>query len=189
MFPQPDPSRMIKTLRSREVYANRYVTLFDDDVEFPDGGTGRYLRLVAGGGRPAAAALVTCDDLVALVLTYRYPIGQWEWGIPRGLANAEDSRSTILTELREELGGQPVTLEHLGTVHPDSGLLASHVDIYHARWLTPIAEPTDANEVHDVLWISFQDLDRAIADGAITDNFTLVALTLARVRGVVRFNA
>lgn len=128
--------------------------------------------------------LVTSGQQVALVLTYRYPIAEWEWAIPRGMASSTDSRVTALTELREELGGEPESIEMLGVIHPDSGILAAEVNIFHATWREPVAGPRDTREILGVKWVKWDELRDMVKQGEITDSFTLAALTLASLRGL-----
>ncbi|MET7512788.1 hypothetical protein ABZS88_04800 [Streptomyces sp. NPDC005480] len=64
---------------------------------------------------------------VGLVQTYRYPVGSWQWGLPRGFSHDRDPLVTARTELYEELGAQDAEFELLGTMTPDSGMLATRL--------------------------------------------------------------
>lgn len=183
--PVPDHGRPVRRLRQHEVYRNRFVTLYDDDVVFPDGQEGTHVRLVPGGGGPGVAALVTSGDRVALVLTHRYAIGEWQWAIPRGFGHGQDPTASIMAELREELGGGPTTLTRLGRITPDSGLLASEVHLYHAAWAEPQAVTEDPAEVQAIAWLRVADLRRAVAEQQVSDAFTLADVALADARGLI----
>jgi ADP-ribose pyrophosphatase len=169
------------------VYHNSFITVYDDEVSFVEhpGEDARYLRIVERDGRDGAAALATCDGLVALVLVYRYPRRQWEWGIPRGFAESDDAGVTLRIELDGELGGEPRAASALGSATPNSGLLAGSTSVFHAEYDTPVAAPKDP-EVREVRWVTVPDLAEAILNGDVADSFTLSALTLAAVRGIVR---
>lgn len=182
--PTPDPHGRIVPRVEREVYHNRFVTLFDDEVTFADGSSGTYVRVVAADGSPASAVLATSGGRVALVLTYRYPIADWEWAIPRGMASSTDPRITALTELWEELGANPESVESIGVIHPDSGLLSAEVSIFHATLREPKSSPRDTREIQSVLWVTWDELKDMVRRGEITDGFTLAALTLASLRGI-----
>ena len=169
----------IRMAREREVYGNRFVTVFDDEVVLPGNLPGRYLRIVQSGGRPGVAMLASSGDRYALVQTYRYPISNWEWGIPRGFAHGDDPCESARAELIEELGAPPAGITLLGTVTPNSGLLADRVHIFHAGYNREVAEPLDADEVVKVRWVDIQTLLAEIAAGEIVDAFTLAAVTLA----------
>ena len=183
--PSGNTAPIISRIREKIVYSNRFATIYDDPVVFPDGSEGSYLRIVEAGGKPGVAMLPVCGNQVALVLTYRYALGSWEWAMPRGFAHGDDASSSARAELVEELGREPEDLIPVGTVTPNSGLLAGRVELFLARYATTVAEPTDRNEIADVKWISTKELHDEIASGQITDAFTLSAVTCVQARGLI----
>jgi 8-oxo-dGTP pyrophosphatase MutT (NUDIX family) len=184
-----DAQAPIRLVREREVFGNRFVTVYDDDVVMPGDRSGRYLRIVEAGGRPGVAMLARSADQYALVRTYRYPISAWEWAIPRGFAHGDDPRQSALAELREEIGGKPAEITELGIVSSNSGLLAGRVHLFYARYEEAICDPTDKDEVTAVRWVDLPTLLAKIASGSLIDSFTLSAVTLAVARGVLTFSA
>lgn len=173
----------IRRLREVAVYSNRFAAVYDDLVAFADGTEGRYLRIVESDGKPGVAILAVCEDQVALVQTYRYALAAFEWGVPRGFAHGNDAISSARAELAEELGEEPDELHSIGATTPNSGLLASRVELFLARYAKKVSKPTDRNEVVGVKWITFAALRDGIARGEITDAFTLSAITCASARG------
>lgn len=182
-----DSGPAIECVEQREVYANDFVRLYDDLVRFPDGSPGTYVRLAATGDRPGVAVLVTQGHRVALVRTYRYPIGEWEWGVPRGMGAGSTPEESARLELAEELGISSPSLEQLGTVHPDSGSQTTRVHVFHTVWPGELA-PADPNEVHEAAWVPALELADLVARGRIRDGFTLSALALAWSRGLLPLN-
>ena len=126
--------------------------------------------------------LAICEDRVALVRTYRYPLASWEWAVPRGFAQGDDAGESARVELAEELGQEPDDLIPIGTVTPNSGLLAGRVEIFIARYNIAASEPLDHREVVDVKWIDMQTLYGEIASSRITDSFTLSAVACAQAQ-------
>ena len=175
----------IRRTRERLVHENAYVRVYDDDVAFADGLPGRYVRIEPAGDGPGAVLLALHEGRIALVRTYRYPVGAWQWALPRGFAHATDPLVTARAELREETGVTDADLRVIGSVTPDSGVQAHRVAIVLAdvRAL-PEDGPTDGGEVAEVLWVTPAELEQEIAEGAIEDGFTLAALTLARAKGI-----
>lgn len=182
---RPQSDAPIRTARERKVFGNRFVTVFDDDVLLPGDRPGRYLRIVQSGGRPGVAMLACAQGHYALVQAYRYPISSWEWGIPRGFAHGDDPLQSALNELREELGGPPAEITFLGSVTPNSGLLADRVHIFFARYDTQIAEPLDVEEIMKIRWVDLKTLLADISAGKIVDAFTMAAITLAAAKGAL----
>jgi 8-oxo-dGTP pyrophosphatase MutT (NUDIX family) len=187
MSPEPRPGDPdpIRRIRERAVYGNSFITVYDDPVTFGDGGEGSYVRIVESRGRSGVAMLPLAAGRVGLVRTYRYPIGAWEWGIPRGFAHGQDARESARAELAEEIGGAPAELAELGTMTPNSGLLASVVHMFVARYPAPVSAGTDQSEVAEVRWLTIPALLSDIAAGRITDGFTLAAVCSATCRGML----
>jgi 8-oxo-dGTP pyrophosphatase MutT (NUDIX family) len=176
----------IRTVQEREVFSNQFIAVYDDEVVMPGNRSGRYLRIVQSGGRPGVAMLANCGYLFAVVQTYRYPLSDWEWGIPRGFAHGDDPLESARAELREELGEFPAEITPLGIVTPNSGLLADRVHVFYARYEELATQPVDVDEVAEVRWVDIRTLLDAIASGHIKDVFTLSAITLAAAHGMLR---
>jgi 8-oxo-dGTP pyrophosphatase MutT (NUDIX family) len=177
----------IRRARERLVHANDYVRVYDDDVTFAGGDDGRYVRIEPAGEGPGAVVLAVHEGRIALVRTYRYPLGAWQWALPRGFAHGSDPLVTARAELAEETGVTESRLEVLGSVTPDSGVQSHRVAVVLA-WVDrpPGGGPTDGDEVAEVRWVSLAELEDEIGGGGIEDGFTLAALTLARVRGALQ---
>jgi ADP-ribose pyrophosphatase YjhB (NUDIX family) len=172
----------ITRLEERAVYKNRFVTVYDDDVRFSDGAPGRYVRVVQSGGKPGVVMLPVASGHVGLVRVYRYATGAWEWGLPRGLAHGDDPAATASTELLEELGARPQSLESLGVMTPDSGILASVVHLFTAQYPVAVDATQDTAEVAAVRWVPVPEFLAEIAAGEIADGFTLAATCRAICR-------
>lgn len=175
-------------IRTDEVvlaYRNRFVTVYDDHVTFLDGERGRYLRIVGTSGYPGVVALALCRGRIALVKVYRYAIGAWEWGVPRGFGHGPDPTQSVLAELDEELGGAPASVEPLLAVHPNSGLLAGTTHILLARYDEEVAAPQDRREVAAVRWETPARIAAEIRAGDVpADGYTLAALMAGTLHGL-----
>ncbi len=172
----------IKRVRERLVYENAYIRVYDDDVVFPGGSNGSYLRIVHSGDGVGAVIVARHAGTYALVRTYRYSIGAHQWAFPRGFSHGSDVEETVRAELREELGGEADAVKVLGFLTPDSGLLASRVAVALVEVTTTSTTPEDLEEVEEVEWVTYDELSRRLREGAIDDGFTLAAwamLTLA----------
>ena len=176
--------RPIRRIKERLVYRNEYIELYDDDVEFRDGSPGKYVRLVESNGRPGVAALAICNNQVGLVKTFRYPVNNWEWGIPRGFGSDPNPDNSMRKELDQELGREPDVLERLGVIRPNSGLLAGTVVLYLAHYRVITEAPKD-QEVYEILWLPAAELHDWIVDGLIVDAFTLSAVGIGQLSGAL----
>lgn len=176
----------ISRLREVQVYENRFITLFDDEVSFPGGKPGRYVRMRAKAKHPGVALLVVDDDRMALVLTYRYPVSAWQWGIPRGFGHDADPLVSAHAELAEETGIETGDLSVLGWLTPDSGTQDSRVAVVLARVSHQDSFARDLDpEISGLQWPLVREVEAHIGTGEVEDGFTLSAFMFARARGLL----
>lgn len=175
----------IRRIREKSVYQSAHVEVFDDEVEFDGSRRGTYIR-IRPGGEGAGVVVIPRGPLgIALVRTYRYPIADWQWALPRGFGQDESPLRTAEAELEEELGLSARSFTHLGWVTPDSGLMESEVAVVLAEVATTELSPSDTQEVVAARWISPRELKLEIAHGDIRDGFTMAAMCLAEAQGAL----
>ncbi|NCT91341.1 NUDIX hydrolase [Cellulomonas sp. APG4] len=159
------------------------VELVLDDVE-RGGRRWAQHRLVLADGRPGAVAVVVRDDQVLLVRQWRPAVGRVLWELPRGLADAGDAdgAATAAREVHEETGLPTASARVLGTVWPDSGLLAGTVAVVevHLAPTGPDASPSADGEVDARHWVPVAQLDELVREGTLTDGLSLAALAVWR---------
>ncbi|NDC38040.1 MAG: NUDIX hydrolase, partial [Proteobacteria bacterium] len=92
-----------KTLSSKVMYQNPWISVREDQVIRPDGSPGIY-GVVETKVATGVVAL-TPEHKVILVGQYRYPLQQYSWEIVEGGAeHGEDPFVAIQRELEEEVG-------------------------------------------------------------------------------------
>jgi ADP-ribose pyrophosphatase len=179
----------IRTIAQQLVYSdpgNPWLKLYFDHVEFPDGSSGRYNRIIEGTGDPGVAVLPISSSGVGLVLQYRYAIAEQAWEIPRGYGDSADAAGEARRELLEETGLQPLELIDLGTIHPNSAVMATRIALYAAKCAPGEPRPvSEGPEQVELKWFTVEDAMRAVDTGEIADAITLSALLRARLRGLI----
>jgi ADP-ribose pyrophosphatase len=179
----------IRTIREQLAYSdpdNPWLRLYFDHVEFPDGTRGRHNRIVEGTGDSGVAILPISSRGVGLVLQYRYVISDHVWEIPRGYGDSADPAREARRELLEETGLQPLELIDLGSIHPNSGVLATRVELFAAKCGPTRAKPTaDGHEQLEFKWFSIEAVMTAAETDKISDAMTLSALLRARLRRLI----
>ncbi|QNE22297.1 NUDIX hydrolase [Kribbella qitaiheensis] len=183
--PEDGRHRLIERRKEVVAYQNAYATVFDDEVTFADGSPGRHLRIAAVASGPGVVLLPVHKGAIGLVQTYRYPLGAWQWALPRGFSHATDPLETARAELWEELGLTSSSLRVIGRFSPDSGLLAEKVAVVLAKIHEVDGAPEDVLEVSGSRWPSIAALWGEIATGSVDDGMTLAALTLAHAAGAL----
>lgn len=169
----------IRTVSSREVYRNPWLSLREDVIERPDGSHGIYSVV----DRPDFVVVIAAeDDGFHLVDQYRYPIGGRYWEFPQGAfpdRRPVDPVELAHRELAEETGLRARSLVELGHLFGWHGASGQAFTVFLATQLThgrPDREPEEQDMRHR--WFPRAEFERMIRDGRIKDNCTLAAYTL-----------
>ncbi|SEC86695.1 NUDIX hydrolase [Streptomyces sp. TLI_105] len=166
------------------VYQDPYVMLVRDPVRFPDGRTGAYIRAVSATAEQGCVVLPLLDGGVVLIEHYRHATRSWLWEVPRGFGTAGlTGEANARKELDEEIGAQVRKLVPLGEVHPDSGLTGDRVLLF-AAYVDGIGRLAVGEGIREARTVPFAEAEAMIADGRITDGFTIAVLTRARLAGL-----
>lgn len=160
----------------RWLYESRWVRLGLVDVELPDGQ--RFEHHVVW--MPSAAMTALLDDAgnkVLLMWRHRFVPDVWNWELPGGLVeDGEDPAEAAAREVEEETGYRPRRLEHAVTFEPMIGMVESPHHVYIGYGAERVGEPSEANEMQRMAWISLTDVPQLIADGLVRNSGSLVAL-------------
>lgn len=122
---------------------------------------------------------VTSTGQCVLVRQYRPAVEALTLELPAGLVDpGKTPEQAARTELIEETGFEPATLELIGCLKPDTGRLGNRMWVYFAGGLT-------AREGHipetgiDVVLLPVADLAAQVADGRFDHALHVAALMLA----------
>jgi len=176
---------LIRRLDTRVVYANRWMTVREDQVRFPDGSLGIY---GVAEKNDCIGILAIDDGHIHLVEQYRYATSRRAWELPQGSWEAEDLDPEALArrELAEETGLAAKTWKFLGTLAIANGFLRQAMHVYLATDLTqgePRRESTESDMVH--ARVPLAEFERMMADGRVDDAETLAIWALAKLKGAV----
>jgi ADP-ribose pyrophosphatase len=169
----------VRTLASREVYRNAWMSLREDDVEREDGTTGIYGVV----DKPDFALVIpkTADGFW-LVEQFRYPVGRRAWEFPQGsCANGEGGLPEDLAraELAQETGLRAAELRHLGHLSAAYGMSSQGFDVYLATSLsegTIAREPSEQDMLHR--FFPEPEFRETIRRGDVVDAATVAAYSL-----------
>ncbi|HEX5406418.1 MAG TPA: NUDIX hydrolase [Pseudonocardiaceae bacterium] len=164
---------------SRQVYANQWMTVREDDIRRPDGTPGIYGVI----DKPDYALVIAVrDDEVHLVEQFRYPLGMRRWEFPQGTApNLADLPPADLAarELREETGLRADRLTQIGLLDVAPGMSSQRGRVFLATGLTA-GRPEREVEEQDMrsAWFTRSTVEDMITKGDITDAQSIAAYGL-----------
>jgi ADP-ribose pyrophosphatase len=165
------------------VEQDQHVMKVRDAVRFPDGSTGTYTRLLAPlDGASGVVVLPIWQEQILIIRHFRHATRAWHYELPRGprtdgLSSEENARRA----LEEDIGAAVIRLTSLGGMYPDAQTSTDHVELFCAE-VDSYAGPEDLGditEVHPIFPHAFAGL---VADGTISDAFTLAAYARAVAR-------
>ncbi len=175
----------VKTLSTRKVYENPWLSIREDAVEWPDGSQGVHAVVDKNPG----AVIVPWDgERLTLVGQVKYPIGAFHWEFPQGAIDDDSGASaeeTARTELLEETGLRAGRLERIGRLAYAPGVMSQLFDAWLATDLIAGEAQPEATEV-GMRSRAFTpaEFDELVARGEIIDAATLGVLHLLRLHGV-----
>jgi 8-oxo-dGTP pyrophosphatase MutT (NUDIX family) len=170
---------VVEQQASRQVYANQWMTVREDDIRRPDGSAGIYGVI----DKPDYALVIAVrDDEVHLVEQFRYPLGMRRWEFPQGTApNRADSAPADLAarELREETGLRADRLTQIGLLDVAPGMSSQRGRVFLATGLTD-GHPEREVEEQDMrsAWFTRSTVEEMITNGHITDAQSIAAYGL-----------
>lgn len=168
-----------KTVGSRQVYANAWMTVREDRIEHSDGSAGVYGVV----DKPNYALVIPVDgDRVHLVEQYRYPLQARRWEFPQGTApDRADCEPAELArrELAEETGLVAGELVELGMLDVAPGLSSQRGTVFLATGLTA-GQPDREHTEQDMrsAWFARAEFEAMIASGRVTDAQSIAAYAM-----------
>ena len=178
---------MIKTLASKIVYKNKWMTVREDDVAFANGAQGIFGVVE----KPDFVMIVPFfDGGFQLVKQYRYPVKKAFWEFPQG--SYEDSPETPAEEvargeLAEETGLHGGQLKKIAYFYEAYGYCNQGFHIYLAtdfesRGSQQLEETEQGMET---AFFSIAEFERMVEKGEIRDAPTISAYGLLKMKKLI----
>lgn len=127
-------------------------------------------------GVTGVAILPMSDDKVGLIRIYRPPIKTYCYEIPHGFTEPNESEDVAARrELMEEAGLEVESIEDLGIVMPDSGIVAARVRMFAAFVSNVRFGQTLEAGLREFMWIPIARFEEMLSNSEIQDSYTLSA--------------
>lgn len=169
-----------RTLESRPIYDNPWISVREDQVIRPDGKPGIYgvvhYKNIATGVVP-----LHDDGTVTLVGQYRYTLEEYAWEIPEGGCPAgEEPLEAAKRELLEETGLTAREWRRLGSrLHLSNSVSDEYGFLFLATGLEHGEAQPEGTEDLRVKRVPLEEAVRMAVSGEITDCLSVIGLLLA----------
>lgn len=184
------------------VNEDQYWIWLRDAVYFPKGIPGTYDRLLwkseLQGKRVGVAVLpVLPSGQIILVLNFRHATRSWELELPRGgIQSGETQEEAALRELKEETGFITSSIDFLGDIAMDTGVLSSVTPVFLGKIASQDDSSVEYSEaIAGAICFTKEEINEGLAQGflevfiddqkkqiPLRDAFLTFALLQAQVR-------
>jgi ADP-ribose pyrophosphatase YjhB (NUDIX family) len=167
----------IKLVEAVQVFENRFGRLYNDRIAGAGGVHGRYLRWVWSS--QGVVVVPVHRERVGLWAMYRYPISSPSWEFPRGAAEPKESmESAGLREFHEESGMVGRAPRLLGSLHAETGLIASSISVIAVEVESPTSRAGCAEAMESIgnaAWLTDNEIRESMSLGLLTCGITIAA--------------
>ncbi|MBI5805436.1 NUDIX hydrolase [candidate division TA06 bacterium] len=166
-----------KTLSSKIVYKNPWITVRHDRISYPGGRKGIYGVVQKGPG----VAVVAVNDAgrIYLVKQYRYALDNVFYELPAGaIHQGESALASAKRELWEEIGLKAAKWKRLGNFYTALGHENAEIIVYLARKLKH-PKVSSLNQQHDESILEISEFSPAGVKKMIRSNRINCGITLA----------
>ncbi len=165
-----------KTLKSKLVFDNPWISVREDHVINPGGGENQYGHVQF---KNQAIAIVPLDEAghTWIVGQDRYTLGEYSWEVPMGGSPlGEDPLESAHRELKEETGLSAGRMRELMRVHVSNSITDEVGFVFLAEDLT--AGEMDLEETENITArrLPFEEALEMAVNGEITDALSCLAL-------------
>ena len=162
------------TVKTEPIFRGNFISLQVDHVRLPDGRTATR-EIVRHPG--AVAVLALKDDKLIVVEQYRKALEKSQVEIPAGkLEPGEDPEEAAKRELEEETGYRCESLKRICSFYTSPGFADEKLHLFAAESVVPGTAHLDEDEFLECGEITFEEAQRYIAEGRISDAKTILAV-------------
>jgi 8-oxo-dGTP pyrophosphatase MutT (NUDIX family) len=168
-----------KTLSSKNIYDNPWISVREDQVIKPKGGNGIY-GVVSFKNKAIGVVPVDADGYTYLVGQFRYTLNEYTWEIPEGGGPIGiDPLESAKRELKEETGFVAAQWTNLGRLHTSNSVTDEEGFIFLAQNLTEgESEPEDTEELI-VKKVHLTEAVEMVMRSEITDSLAIIGIMKA----------
>ncbi|MBE6552601.1 MAG: NUDIX hydrolase [Ruminococcaceae bacterium] len=151
----------IEIIKQNIIFSNDFMEISNDDVVFPSGNSGTYIRVNSTSNKSVAVLPVTKEGNIVVIRNYRHGMRGWGIEVPKGSVDpGESSEIAAIRELKEETGYVCEKLMHIGEYSESPAVFSSKIECFVALGcrLKGSPEPESTEAIDKVFEIPLEAL-------------------------------
>lgn len=174
----PTGSLKLIPLSRRLIYKSRWVNLFVDRVQFPNGKIIEHCHLLDFDHAAVMAVVQNAERCYLMVQISRYPTGRAEWEFPAGsIEEGEDILEAARREVSEESGYDLNQARLLYSYNPMNGIANQVFHVVKGQ-AGECNGAYDKEEISAVRWFTVGEIAEMVRKNIIRDGYTLTSFLL-----------
>lgn len=170
-----------KILRSKSIARTRLFNVEELDLEFSNGETRTYERLVAGQNGAVMIVPILDNSHILLIREYSAGTDDYQLAFPKGLIEkGETPEQAANRELKEEVGHGAKTISALKKMTLAPGYLTHKMNLLLAEDLYPETAEGDEPEPLELVKWPLEDIDHIVEQPDFTEARSIAALYLVK---------
>ena len=162
-----------KKIDSNKIFEHPRITLYEDNVELPDGKRTTYLHFGEGNRAGMVLALNNKGEFL-IQKEYSYPPNEVLYQLPGGAINSGESPEEGAKREFSEETGLTGDLKLLGWFYTNNRRSSQKMHVFLATNLSSAPGVKDEEELFEEYWLTEDQIDNLIATNQIR-NYTLLA--------------
>lgn len=168
-----------KTLSTKPLYSNPWISVREDQVLNPSGGEGIY-GVISFKNLAIGIVPVDASGNTWLVGQYRYTLNEYHWEIPEGGGALDlDPLESAKRELLEETGIAAGKWTFLSNIHTSNSVTDELGYLYLAQDLTFGSSSPEETEQLRIWKLPLTEAIELVMQGKITDSLSMAGLLMA----------
>ena len=166
--------------RTRRVFKNEFIEVFEDAVIQPDGKDGEYATVRM---KPGVCTLAIDDeDNVYLTRQFRYALGAESLEVIAGGSESGEPLENAKREAREEMGIEAGEWIDLGTAETDTSIVRAPAHFFVARRLKFTKPDREGTEQMETVKMSFDEAVEKVLSGEIKHSLSCLLILKAKLK-------